>query len=159
MTITEFIQSRGRSILSVLVRLTNRRDIADAEDLHQNVLAKCWIYSEKNGHLPPFLWVKRVAQREYSSWRRKRTPALLPVGFDLARDPAATMDEEERSLVMLAVFALPPQYREIVRLHYLEGRSLSQIEKEQGISVSTARMRLYRARLRLAKKLKGLRSN
>lgn len=157
MDMTNFVLRYGPGILGLLVRWTKNLD--EAEDLKQNALLKSWTYFQENGVFPPFLWVKKVALREYYSWRRKRKPELLPSDFDREEKPEQAMKLEERRMVMLSVLALPQPYREVTMLHYIEGWPLSRVEQERGIPVTTAKMRLYRARLLLAGKLKKLWSN
>lgn len=153
----QFVRRYGPGILCLLVRWTRNHD--EALDLQQNALLKSVVYFQQNGVLPPFLWLKTVARREYCSWRRKRKLEPLPVGFDLEKESEDTMAEEERSMVMLSVLKLPPPYRDIINLHYIEGWPLARIEEEKGIPISTAKTRLHRARLLLAEKLIRFQSN
>jgi DNA-directed RNA polymerase specialized sigma24 family protein len=98
--------------------------------------------------------------REYQSWRRKRTPGRLPSGFDLEEKASHPMEEEEvRSTVLLSVQALPSKYRDVVQPYYIDGWSLARIKQVYGIPVTTAKMRLHRARFLLERKLRKLMSN
>lgn len=66
------------------------------------------------------------------------------------------VDRETFARVRDAIRALPPKYREVVVLRYLEGKETSDICGLLGISVSAFNMRLNRARKRLREQLIGL---
>ncbi len=63
------------------------------------------------------------------------------------------MDAEEFEQVRRAVQALPPKYREIVVLRYLQGLQTHEICELLGITVNTMQVRLNRARNRLKENL------
>ena len=58
-----------------------------------------------------------------------------------------------RSEVHRLIEVISPQYRELVRLHHLEGFTETEISRETGISVSAVRGRLSRAMVQLRKKV------
>ena len=56
---------------------------------------------------------------------------------------------------MLAVMQLPDKYRQVVLLHYYQGMTLKEVAQTLGLTASTVRTRLMRARDRLHKQLEG----
>lgn len=70
-------------------------------------------------------------------------------------------EEDEREVVeavRAAVEQLPPSSREVVRLHKLEGRSMSEVAEILGIKEGAARVRAHRGYKALARLLLGFRS-
>jgi RNA polymerase sigma-70 factor (ECF subfamily) len=62
--------------------------------------------------------------------------------------------EQELRALHLAILSLPPNYREVVALCDLEGRSYAQAAERLGCAVGTVRSRLHRARSILEMKLR-----
>jgi len=100
--------------------------------------------------------------RSYHRYRRMlrlRVRAMDNTQASPAMDEAAEkdmVDQETFARVRAAVRVLPPKYREVVVLRYLEGLETSDICRILGISVGTFNMRLNRARKRLREHLTGL---
>lgn len=65
------------------------------------------------------------------------------------------MQRERREVVRSALATLPADYRTIVALRDLQGRSSEEIAEMLGLSVAAAKSRLHRARLALRGKLTG----
>ena len=63
---------------------------------------------------------------------------------------------EQQDTVRQAIGTLPEKYRIVVVLHYMESRSLAEITDILMISMSTVKIRLYRARQLLKKKLERM---
>jgi RNA polymerase sigma-70 factor (ECF subfamily) len=94
--------------------------------------------------------------RSYHRYRRMlrlRATAMADAEAAQSTDEAGAekdvVDHETFARVRSAVRALPPKYREVVVLRYLEGLETSDICGLLGISVSAFNMRLNRARKRL----------
>ena len=100
--------------------------------------------------------------RTYHRYRRMlhlRVRAMDDAAASPSTDEGAekgVVDQETFALVRTAVRVLPPKYREVVVLRYLEGFETSDICRLLGISISAFNMRLNRARKRLRKHLTGL---
>jgi RNA polymerase sigma-70 factor, ECF subfamily len=88
--------------------------------------------------------------------RRARVTALraahawLPDTTTEGDPEASTLAADQRRLVGTWVGALPPEQRRVVVLRHRDGLSYDAIARQLGEPVSTVRMRLHRARLRLA---------
>jgi RNA polymerase sigma-70 factor (ECF subfamily) len=79
------------------------------------------------------------------------TPAPLT---DWREVPLAMLERQEiRALVQKAVSELPDSYREIVTLRDVEELSVNDTASLLGISISSVKVRLHRARMMLQKKL------
>ena len=71
--------------------------------------------------------------------------------------PALQLEEKERKkLIMAAVNKLPPEHREMITLRDIEGLSYEEIVEITGLNPGTVKSRLSRARLDLARRLKGI---
>ena len=60
-----------------------------------------------------------------------------------------SLSRESRELVDAGIARLSPAHQQVVRMFYLEDRSLKQIAASLGLTVQAANQRLYRARLHL----------
>ena len=144
---------------------------ADAEDVAQETFLKAY------RHLSSFraearfgTWLVSIALNE-ARGRLRRKSLLLTDSIDetmeddtprvspaLLRDwreiPSETLERAEvRTLLRAAVEKLPVIYREIFLLRDLEELSLNECAASLGITVSAAKVRLHRARIRLQKEL------
>ena len=75
---------------------------------------------------------------------------------DRGRGPAAGAGLESLEEVEKLLGKLPSREREVVRLHYLEGRTYEEISTELNIPVNSIGPILSRARKKLRKGAKGL---
>jgi RNA polymerase sigma-70 factor (ECF subfamily) len=145
---------------------------AQAEDIVQKVVLK---FLE---HPPPFIpenapvqahaWLMTVAQREIADvYRaRRRHPlesldALLvePSGNRAAETPAPEREkllEELRTALAQLEKRDPVNYRLLVG-HHIEGRSVAELAKAEGLTETAIRNRLYRIRTMLRKRLSPFR--
>ena len=146
----------GHDIIVRIVHkvLWNRtRDIHLIEDFCQNILVICWKNAGSLRDLPSERlerFVVRVALNQYHSWRRKRRPLEWREGFEEEsrdEDPALATEKAEQSVCLVSLIeGLPPRYREIVRLHIMEGWTYDQIASSRGIPVNTAKTHFHRAK-------------
>jgi len=97
----------------------------------------------------PEAWVRTVAVRmaikQAKRNREKRVVTLV--------DPGGTGDRLPDVDVARAVASLPAQQRAAVALFYLEDRPVDEVALLLGVSTSTAKQHLHRARARLAELL------
>ncbi|MFW6108337.1 MAG: RNA polymerase sigma factor, partial [bacterium] len=104
-------------------------------------------------------WVFGIAAHVCRDWlrRRGRRPEQRWEEMDLAAPtptPAAQAAQaEERERVVRAVELLPPKYREVVVLHYLEEMPYDEVARSLDITPAAARRRALRARAMLRKRL------
>lgn len=125
---------------------------ADTEDIFQTVFLKYALRSapfESEEH--ERAWFVRVTLNAckdlLKSFFRSRT-----VPLDQLADLPARMTQEQRE-VLQAVLALPPNYKNVIYLHYYEGYTAPQIAELLGKNVNTVYTLLTRARSKLRQQL------
>jgi RNA polymerase sigma-70 factor (ECF subfamily) len=78
----------------------------------------------------------------------------LRMAFSLNDDPLEHMAKTEQTeLLLKAIASLPEEFREALLLSEYEGLTYDEIGKITGTSLSTIRIRIYRAKARLRKML------
>jgi RNA polymerase sigma factor (sigma-70 family) len=142
----------ARTVHKVLRSRT--KDIHLIDDICQNVLILCWKYQREQEILHPEGFAATLTRRMYHSWMRKRKLLEWQVGFEKSScedDPARQTDKrEEYSVLISLVNALPPQFRETIRLH-LEGWTHERIAQEKNLPVGTIKTWFRRAKAMLKK--------
>ena len=132
----------------------------DAEDAVQEILLRLYRSMGRFDARQRFVgWAFGVAAHVCrDALRRKGRRREEPVGeFHQASSgpgpsEAASADERQ-ALVAEAVMGLPPKYREVVVLHYLEGMGYEEAAATLGIRAEAARQRALRARVMLRRAL------
>jgi RNA polymerase sigma-70 factor (ECF subfamily) len=136
---------------------------ADVDDLVQEVFVAAWRGLPKfRGQSTIETWLMRIA---INQCRRHRRRTLLRHAFHRRLkserpsipDSIDPLRADERSRgVRQAVHALPPRYREVIVLRYLEGLEVDQLMRVLRLSRTAADVRLHRARELLRGSLKEL---
>lgn len=125
-----------------------------AEDIAQEAMTRLGQnWSKVQGYAKPGAWVRRVTINLALSQRRKlmsETKALLRLGPLGPALPPATSEDDH---IWSAVAELPRRQRAVVALHFLEDHSIDEIADILGMSPSTARVHLHRARQTLRERL------
>ena len=134
-----------------MIHLKNR---ADTEDIFQTVFLKYVLSSvsfESEEHEKA--WIIRVtinACRDLlKSFYRRRT-----VSLDAVIEQPALLPPDNRA-VLEAVLSLPPQYKDVVYLHFYEDYTAPQISKILGKNVNTVYTIITRSKQMLREKLRG----
>lgn len=123
----------------------------DAEDAAQDIFYRAWTrLSSFRGESAFGTWLHRVAitvllrRAAHSTTLDRRETSLSDDHIDAAfPSPDAMIDLEA------ALESLPPEQRAAVILHDIEGFSHEEVGNLMGISLTAARMRLFRARAAL----------
>ena len=145
------------------------RNLEDTEDVMQDSLLKAYC------NLPEFkasckfsTWVTKIAINSALMLLRKRkarpeaslirSDAADQTGWDIA-DPSSSIElrlaaQEARALLSRAVETLPASYRNVLEQFHLREKSVREAADTLGISIATAKSRLFRARRTLRSKLK-----
>jgi RNA polymerase sigma-70 factor (ECF subfamily) len=143
-----------------------------AEDLAQECFARLYQNFGQYDLQRPFRpWLMRLAANVCLNWlrqERRYRPLPSPAGGetdtgvgagdvpDESPGPATLAEDREvRQVVREAVAALPPEYRTVIALRYFEGLDHVQIAQTLEIPVGTAKIRLFRAREMLKRRLAG----
>ena len=147
----EFYLSTARPLFGYLLQVAGRRDVA--EDVMQE--SYCRMLSTK---LPTMdeaqkkNYLFRIASNLLRDrWRRREE---VPEGD--APEPAAPSHDEEAQTDMRRVFdRLKPRERQLLWLAYVEGANHKEIAESTGLRPGSIRLLLFRARQRLADRLRA----
>jgi RNA polymerase sigma-70 factor (ECF subfamily) len=160
----------ARSIRRTVYRIV--RNLEDTEDVMQDSLLKAY------RSLPEFkasckfsTWITRIAINSALMLLRKRKghsevslirndAADQPGQMSDIADPSTDIErglaaQEVRNLLSHAVERLPPIYRGILEQYHLQEKSMREAADTLGISIPTAKARLFRARRTLRSRLKA----
>jgi RNA polymerase sigma-70 factor (ECF subfamily) len=124
---------------------------ANADDAAQDVFFRAWTKLASYRADAAFTtWLHRLALNVFIR-RASRVRLVAQTTVSITDQPmvAPSSSEDARLDVESALAVLPPELRAAVVLHDVEGYSHQEIGDLLGISLSAARMRLYRARLTL----------
>jgi RNA polymerase sigma-70 factor (ECF subfamily) len=146
------------------------RNEADAEDVAQEAFLKAFrSLASFRGDAKFGTWLVSITLNEARSRIRRRdavkmesldepqddqehsSPALLRDGKEI---PSEALERKEvRSLLQKAITALPQIYREVFQLRDIEELTVNEAAQALGITVSSVKVRLHRARMMLQKNL------
>jgi RNA polymerase sigma-70 factor, ECF subfamily len=145
------------------------RNEADAEDAAQEAFLKAFRnLATFRGDAKFGIWLVSITLNEARSRIRRRdavkmdsldepdeegktSPALLR---DWKEIPSEALERKEvRSLLLKAITALPAIYREVFQLRDIEQLSVQEAAQALGITTSSVKVRLHRARMMLQKTL------
>jgi RNA polymerase sigma-70 factor (ECF subfamily) len=143
-----FHQTRG----PLLGYLTRRAPAEDAADLLADVYLVAW---RRRADLPPGeerrLWLFGVARRLVADHHRSAGARAGAEGAVVPVEPRAGEDDPRGDAVRAALETLSELDRELVTLTTWEGLSPAEAGRVVGVTAGTARVRLHRARARLAR--------
>ena len=162
MNFSELIKQNKQNVRNIIKKITNEQN----EDIEQEVYIKVWQnqskYEEK-GKLKG--WIGTIAKnlaKDYlkSSYVKNTTIAeeeKLNEIKDKRQTPELTLIQNERQkLIINAINALKPKFKEVVMLYEIEQLSYEQIARKIKTPVGTVKSRLYNAKKELAQSLKDL---
>ncbi|MFZ2906485.1 MAG: RNA polymerase sigma factor [Cyclobacteriaceae bacterium] len=141
----------SKAMYNVGYRITGNE--ADAED----VLQEAFISAFRNldgyrGEASFGAWIKKIVINKAINVLKKRKMELLPEdkNFDVAEEPEGEyMPELSVDKVKGAIQELPDGYRSVLSLYLLEGYDHQEIGEIMGITESTSKSQLNRAKNRL----------
>lgn len=162
MNFSELIKQNKQNVRNIIKKITNEQN----EDIEQEVYIKVWQnqskYEEK-GKLKG--WIGTIAKnlaKDYlkSSYVKNTTIAeeeKLNEIKDKRQTPELTLIQNERQkLIINAINALKPKFKEVVMLYEIEQLSYEQIARKIKTPIGTVKSRLYNAKKELAQSLKDL---
>jgi RNA polymerase sigma-70 factor (ECF subfamily) len=136
--------------------LSFTRDIDAAHDLLQTIMMQFYEHRARfvEGNL--MAWLFTIARNTCRSWQVKsKRFEPLPDGFDMTSNDMPVLDDDEVSIIQRAILSLPDEFRSVVVLHYFGDMGVAEIAEAEEISISLVKMRLFRARKKLAVILKS----
>lgn len=130
-----------------------------AEDLAQEIFLTVYLHMRRNGPPRQFAaWLRQIARNRAIDWRRReqrtsrliRTVSIDEVAAGIADQQTEgarkTVEISERNrAVRDAIMELPPDLRELVLLHYIEGMTKKEIGQRTAIHPVTVARRIDKA--------------
>jgi len=159
-----------RSIRRTVYRIV--RNLEDTEDVMQDSLLKAYCsLPEFKGSCKFSTWITKIAvnsalmllrrrkARLEASFIRGDAPDQTGQMWEIA-DPSTNIERglathEALNLLSGAVERLPPIYRDVLEQYHLQEKSMREAADTLGISIPTAKARLFRARRTLRSRLKA----
>lgn len=164
----DLIRPHERSVY--MMALSYMKNEADAEDVAQEAFVKAFRYlSSFRAEAKFSTWLISITLNEAKS-RLRRQATVRIESFDDVEDqahgisPALLRDwreipseaverQEVRSLIQIAVEALPDIYRQVFLLRDVEELNVNETAAALNISIPAVKVRLHRARMMLQKQL------
>lgn len=126
-----------------------------AEDALQETMLRAYRHYDRFEHRASVkTWLTTIAVNVCRSMRRSPWNARVVSSETLPECPVWDVDGADDS-VSRAVMKLPPEMREVLLMHELQGVRLREIAQAKGLPLATVSSRLRRARQRLRKDLEG----
>ena len=156
------VRRHGPTLYRVLARML--RDEHAAEDSLQEVFVKAWRSLDRfDLNRPLFPWLRTIAVRSALNEMRRRKrhreisdpDDVLPLLADTARTDQPVTERELREAVESALQTLPPLWVAVFRLRVQEQLGYVEIAQALEIPLGTVMSSLSRARVRLARQLRG----
>jgi len=147
-----FYLAEFRAVVGLAYALSGNR--LTAEDLAQEAfLAAHRDWDRVSGYDRPALWVRKVVANLSASAFRRRTAemkalARLGTGHLVIAEPSAEVQE-----FWAAVRSLPRRQAQVMALHYLEDRPVSEVAAILEMAPGTVKKHLHDGRQRLIRKL------
>ena len=113
---------------------------ADKFEVYDNASFKSWAYK--------ILINTAITQYQKSKRERGRTAQLDPEFYEMLPDTTSRQfEKEELSDYVISVLSrIPNNLSEVLKLHFLEGRSHKEIAESQNASVGAIKTRVHRAK-------------
>jgi RNA polymerase sigma-70 factor, ECF subfamily len=166
---TNLVQGHFQAAYLLALKVT--RDPEDAREVVQESLFKAYLHLRQfQGEARFSTWLGRITLNEALMCIRRRTPLVLvsldakispgdehnlPSGIpDRRQDPeSASRFAESRRIVHRAIHSLAPHYRSVFILRHIHDCSTRETAEILGLSVTTVKTRLRRARSELRRRL------
>jgi RNA polymerase sigma factor (sigma-70 family) len=162
--IEALVAANARAAFALAMRITRNRE--NAEEVVQDALVKAF------KGLPGFAgqsrfstWLYRIVYTTAINRVARYKPPMQELGVWCETDAAFAVTEgryeeleleERRHYANLALEALSPEDRGLVTLHYYDELLLAEIADITGLSPANVKIKLYRARRKLAERLQTL---
>jgi RNA polymerase sigma-70 factor (ECF subfamily) len=153
----ELVRLTHRSVYTLVFRIVGNAE--DAADVTQDVYLRCWRGLRTfRGDSEVSTWLHRIAANAALTFLKRRARAGQPVDpIELPDVPVGDGAEQRADADLLegALAALPEQQRAVVVLKDVYGWSCEEIARKMGTTEGAIKVRLFRARRRLAAHLSG----
>lgn len=152
----ELVRTTHRAVYSLVFRIVGNPD--DAADVTQDVYLRVWRGMRGfRGDANAATWLYRIAANTALTFLRRRnrggpTEQIEDVEVPV---PDGTAQRDDAAMLEKALSVLPVQQRAVVVLKDIYGWSCEEIASEMGTTEGAIKVRLFRARQRLAEHLQG----
>lgn len=154
-TFEVFARREWRSLVTFAWALTG--SLPAAEELAQDALTSAWRDWDRIGTLDrPGAWARRAVANRAAGFHRQAGRERRAIDRLAGRTETSTPDLTigvESAALWEAVRELPSRQAQVVALHYLEDRSVSEIAAILDCAEGTVKVHLHRGRLELARTL------
>jgi len=168
----EIVQRYRPQIFSLIVRMVHARE--EAEDLTQETFIKAFhSLPSFNAEYAFSTWLYKIAVNNCIDFFRKKrlkttsidTPIPAKDG-DLQREfpdepskwpDSSLIEQEHKNYIQSAIDSLPVKYRDAIVLRHVHDKSYEEIADELQVPIGTVKVRIFRAREMLKRKLRDLR--
>lgn len=119
-----------------------------AEDIVQDCFVKLWQRRKKLAHVHSIKsYLYRCVYTQVIDTIKSSRGKLMSITADAVEDPAdeTVVEVELLARIMAVMEELPARMKEVLRMYYLENKTLAEIGQEIGIDPETARSHRYRA--------------
>jgi RNA polymerase sigma-70 factor (ECF subfamily) len=147
---------------SIAFRVVTNRP--DAEEVAQDSFIKAFHYLKKFNREARFsTWLYRIVFNTAISYKRKNRHQFVDIenrGFESSTSADSEIESSDRSrYVQKALQKLSEPDRVALQLFYLNEFTLDEIAETLGQNVNTVKVRVHRARMRIAEELKKILKN
>ncbi len=157
----ELVRRYQEPAFNVCYRMLGERQ--EAEDLAQETFIRAYQRLGTFDENRPFgPWIRKVAANLCLNHLARSRPVQLPLDDERDRPivaaglgPEAALDRKQmREIVREAILELPPHYRAVIELRHYQDMSYAEIANTLDLPLSDVKSHLYRARRRLAERLR-----
>jgi RNA polymerase sigma-70 factor (ECF subfamily) len=145
---------------TIAYRIMNNK--ADAEEVAQDAFIKAFRGLPKFNKEAKFAtWLYRIVFNTAISYKRKQKREIvdaveeIPMG-GVTADNMSLESADQKKYIALAMTQLLPLDATIITLYYLKELSLDEIVQITELNMNTLKVRLFRARKRMAKELESI---
>ena len=133
----------------------------DAEEAAQDAFIKAFHYLKGFNKQAKFsTWLYRIVFNTAISYKRKRKPAFQSIENSIVeyseRSDHKTEQDDKQVFILKAMDKLNEADRLAIQLYYIQEFSMEEVADMMGQNLNTVKVRIHRARLRLADELKGI---
>ncbi len=132
---------------------------SDAEEAAQDAFIKAFHYLKGFNKQAKFsTWLYRIVFNTAISYKRKRKPAFQSIENSIVeyseRADNKTEQDDKHTFILKAMAKLNEADRLAIQLFYIKEFSMEEVADMMGQNINTIKVRIHRARLRLADELK-----
>lgn len=169
----EIVHRYRNQIYNLILRMVRRRE--EAEDLTQETFIKAFnALARFNAEYAFSTWLYKIAVNNCIDYFRKKRLKTFPIDNPItskegelqrefpdqqAGPDQGLMDKERHMTIQEAIDSLPEKYRQAILLRHAQDKSYEEIALVLGIPIGTVKVRIFRAREMLKKKLREQRKN